>query len=158
MFETLFTLIVAALAFAALGFGTLIVPNAGEGKLLEIMVNKTASANCTLFLYSNNATLSNATVLGDLTEVSGGGYAAATLTGATWGVTPGSPSVLLYGAEQVFTFTSVPGTATVYGYGVKVGTTLLWAEALPSAPFTVAAAGDAVKVTPRFTLASVSAD
>lgn len=147
--------VLAALSLLALG--TLTMPNVGEGKALEFLVNKSAPANLVLILFSNNVTPTNATVLGDLTEMSGGGYSSVTLTGASWTVTPGSPSLASY-AEQVFAFSSVPGTPTVYGYAIKSGTTLIAVERLPSAPFTVASAGDEVKITPQITLASNTND
>ena len=80
-------------------------------------------------------------------------YGAKTLTGASWTVTPGTPSDAAY-ALQAFSFTGVPSVATIYGYFVKSGTTLLWAERLAAPPFTVTAAGDVVNVTPKLTLGS----
>lgn len=136
---------------------TLVVPNAGEARELELIVNKSAQADLVLGLFANNVTPTNATVLGDLTEPSGGGYATKTLTGASWTVTPGTPSEAAY-ALQTFTFSGVPTPATIYGYYVKHGTVLLWAERLASPPFTVTGAGDEVKVTPKHTLGSVSGD
>lgn len=136
---------------------TLVAPNAGEVRELELIVNKVAQADLVLGLFANDVTPTSSTVLGDLTEPSGGGYATKTLTGANWTVTPGAPSEAAY-AEQTFTFSGVPTPATIYGYFVKHGTVLLWAERLPSPPFTVSGAGDAVKVTPKKTLGSVSGD
>lgn len=132
--------------------GALLVTNEAEGLMLQLICNKTNdNVDLTLHLFSNNVTPAEADTAAAYTEVSGGGYASKTLTGASWTVTTGAPSEMSY-AEQTFTFTSVPGTATVYGYMVKRGATLLWAERLPAAPFTVAAAGDEVRVTPKFTL------
>lgn len=138
---------------AATSFLTLQVPDEGEQRMLELVVNKTAQANLTLHLYSNNVTPGDTNVLADFTECTGGGYASVTLTGASWTVTAGTgtPASASY-AEQTFTWTSVPGVTTVYGYFVKNGTKVLWAERLPAAPFTIAAAGDNVKITPVITL------
>src|SRR5262245_66442166 len=69
----------AAMIFGALCVGTIVMPNEGEVKVLEMALNKTASVDPTLHLFSNNVTPTSATVLADLTEVSGGGYAANTL-------------------------------------------------------------------------------
>ena len=144
------TIELALFALSLLVLGTLLAPNAGEGRMLELICGKTAQADLVLILFSNDVTPVETTVLADLTEVTGGGYGAKTLTGANWTVTPGAPSSMAY-AEQTFTFTSVPGVATVYGYAVKHGTVLLWAERLPDAPFVIATAGDEIRVTPQFT-------
>lgn len=127
----------------------LLVPDEGENRLLELAVNKTAQADLVLHLFSNNVTIAEASVLADFTEVTGGGYASKSLTGATWAVAASLASYV----EQVFTFTSVPGVATVYGYYITHGTKVLWAENLPGAPFTILTAGDEVRVTPQFTQA-----
>lgn len=137
------------LAAAVLVVGmALVVPDEGENRLLELAVNKTAQADLVLHLFSNALNPpGEANVLADFTEVTGGGYGSKTLTGATWTV---AASLASY-PEQVFTFTSVPGVATVYGYYITHGTKVVWAENLPGAPFTILTAGDEVRVTPQFT-------
>jgi len=142
----------ALLALGLFAFGTLLVTNQAEGLILELITNKTNdNVDLTLHLFSNNVTPAEGDTAATYTEVTGGGYASKTLTGASWTVATGAPSEASY-AEQTFTFSSVPGVATVYGYMVKRGSTLLWAELLPSAPFTIATAGDEVRVTPKLTL------
>ena len=139
-------------ALSLFALGTLLATNEAEGKMLEQIVNKlNDNVDLTLHLYSNDVTPGESDTAATYTEVSGGGYAAKTLTGASWTITPGAPSEAAY-VEQTFTFSSVPGVANVYGYFVKRGSTLYWAERLPSAPFVIATAGDEVRVTPKFTL------
>lgn len=135
---------------------TLVVPNAGEVRELELIVNKVPQADLVLGLFANDVTPGNATVLADLTEPAGAGYAPKTLAGAGWVITPGTPSQAAY-PEQTFTFTGVPAPATVYGYFVTHGTVLVWAERL-AVPFPVTGAGDEVKITPKKTLGSTTGD
>lgn len=59
----------------------------------------------TLRLYTAPLSLQVTDVFATFVEASGGGYAAIPLNSLSWTVTPGSPSVALYSAFQVFTFT-----------------------------------------------------
>lgn len=129
----------------------IVIPNAGEALLLEWMLGKTAPEAMTLKLYSNNYTPIETSVAGSFTEVSGNGYAAKSLAGASWAVTSGDPAVGAY-ALQTFTFTG--GAGAVYGYFVVGATsgTILWAERFTDGPYTVSVSGDTIRVTPRMTL------
>lgn len=128
---------------------TLIVPNVGEVKALELYLK---SVDLFLRLYSNNIVPGESDTLATYTEVSGGGYAEKTLTAATWVITPGNPSAGLYAAQD-FSFsggTGLPGT--VYGYYVVDAANILrWAERFPEGvlPFSPSA-GNLIRVTPRF--------
>ena len=125
----------------------LVVPNVGEELALTRFLK---TANETLKLFTNNITPAETDTDATYTECSIGGYSAATLTAASWTVTPGAPSDGAY-AEQTFTFTGTFG-ATVYGYYVVdagVGT-LMWAER-DAAPYTPANSGDQIKITPTIT-------
>src|SRR5687768_10807464 len=128
----------------------LVFPDVGENLALEMITNKTAAQNLVLRLYTNNVTPGESDTAGTYTEASGGGYSAITLTGSSWGAA--SAGSIAY-AQQTFTFSSVPGTATMYGYFVTQATsgTLLYAERFTGAPFTIANAGDQVKITPTIT-------
>jgi hypothetical protein len=59
-----------------------IIPNTAEIIWLKNALNHTSPQNLDLQLFSNNLTLSAATVIGDFTEVTGGGYALKALTGS----------------------------------------------------------------------------
>lgn len=136
----------------------LIVPNPGEVLILNAGIGKTAATAWTLRLYSNDYTIVAASTEGNLTEVSGGGYAGVALTAANWVTTPGSPTSSAY-PLQTFTFTgTIGGSGTVYGYYItNAAGTLVYGERL-SAAFTPAVNGDNIKVTPTITLASVTSD
>jgi hypothetical protein len=130
---------------------TLTAPTVGETKLLEYLVNKTATTNLVLHLYKNNPTISDATVYADLTEANEAGYAAITLTGASWTITsPGGLGTATY-AEQTFTFTTA---ASIYGYYMTSTTAsqLLWLEKFSGAPFTLPSGGGTIGITPKVTL------
>lgn len=133
----------------------LIVPNPSEVTLLQAALGFITPANQLLKLYVNNATLSDTTVAGDLTEMSTLGYAAKTLTKGSWSVTTVSNVATATYAQQTWTFTA--GTmVTAYGYFVTDATSglLLWAEAFSSAK-AVQYAGDQILITPTITLSKV---
>lgn len=123
------------------------VPDEGENVILENLTNKTAPQNLILKLYQNNITPSDTDTAATYTEATFGGYAAITLTGANWNAA--AAGTITYNAQQTFTSTGAP-TNNIYGYFVVQATSgkLMWSERDASAPFTVATAGDAVKLTP----------
>ena len=126
----------------------LVVVNNGEIVALSLLVNKvTTTENLVLRLYTNNITPGETDTAGTYTEASGNGYAAITLTGASWTVVAGSASY----SQQTFTFTGALGD--VYGYFLTRATTgdLIYAERFTGAPFNIAANGDQIKVTPAIT-------
>ncbi len=129
----------------------LLVPNAAEEVMLQNILNKVAPQNMVLKLYTNNYTPVEASVEGDFTEASGFGYAALTLSGASWVITPGAPTSAAY-AQQTFTFTGALGD--VYGYFVVQASSgkLMWAEIFSNGPYDVQNNGDEIKVTPTITL------
>lgn len=123
------------------------VPDVGENAILEMIVNKTAPQNPVLKLYKNNITPSDTDTGATYTEATFGGYAAITLTGASWNnAASGSIS---YGSQQTFTCNAT-ATDDIYGYYVVQTSSgiLLWSERDASAPFAVRNSGDAVKITP----------
>jgi hypothetical protein len=125
------------------------VPDVGENKALEHMVNKTAPENLTLRLFQNNITPSDTDTTATYTESTFTGYAGLTLTGATWGAA--SAGSIAY-AQQTFTCSGA-SAQSVYGYYINqvTSTVLMWSERDASAPFAIAVSGDAVKVTPTIT-------
>ena len=128
----------------------LVVPNNGEGDLLAYYVNKTAPENLVLRLFTNNVTPGETDTAATYTEATGNGYAAVTLTGASWTVTEGAPSSAAY-AQQTFTFTGALGN--VYGYYLTRATSgrIAHAERFSDGPYAIANNGDQIKVTPTIT-------
>lgn len=131
---------------------TLYVPEVGEEHMLQKILNQTLK----LKLFSNNHTPAAGDTVSSLTEVSGGGYAAVTLTYANWTIAGGDPGVALYGSFQSFSFTgATSGPGTIYGYYVTTDDelTLLWEERFPAddVPFTPIN-GSLINVRPRLTL------
>lgn len=129
----------------------MLIPNGGEVIDLSYLVNKATPENLVLRLFTNNITPSETDTVATYTEATGGGYAAITLTGATWTVTAGAPSTASY-PQQTFTFTGALTTnTTIYGYYMTRATSndLVLAETFTS--FTPANNGDNVKITPQIT-------
>jgi hypothetical protein len=123
------------------------VPDVGENRILETIVNKTAAENLSLRLFINNITPSDTDTTATFTQAVFPGYAAITLTGASWGTASGG--TITYSAQQTWTC-SGSSTDDVYGYYIVQVTSgiLLWAERDGAAPAAVRNSGDAVRVTP----------
>jgi len=125
------------------------VPDVGENLALEMIVNKTAPQNLVLKLYSNNITPSDTDTAATYTESTFTGYAAITLTGASWGAASGGS--IAY-AQQTFTCSGA-GSENCYGYFViqTSSGTLLYSERGTGVPFVITTIGDNVKITPTIT-------
>jgi len=122
-------------------------PDTGENLALEMIVNKTAAQNLIIRLYKNNITPSDTDTAATYTEAVFPGYAAITLTGASWNAA--AAGSIAYSAQQTFTCSGA-ATDDIYGYYVvqSVSGTLLYSERDGSAPFAVRVSGDAIKITP----------
>ena len=127
-----------------------VVVRTGRGRLLNLGANKVAVADLVIGLFVNNATLTESSVLADLTEMSTHGYAAKTPGAANWTVTEAATTTVV-AAEQTWTFTAA-AAVDVYGYFVKLGTVLVCAEKFSDGPYPVANTGDQIKVTPTTAL------
>jgi hypothetical protein len=131
---------------------TIVVPNGGEVIALSLLTNLiTTAQNLVYHLFATNVTPAETDTAGSYTEAAGGGYAAKTMTGASWTATGGAPSHIDY-AAQTWTFTGALTTnATVYGYYVTraTATDLVFAESFTS--FTPANNGDNIVLTPVIT-------
>jgi hypothetical protein len=129
----------------------LLFPNNGEGDALQYLVNRAAPENLVLRLYTSNTTPAEADTAGTYTEATGFGYAALTLTGASWGApSEGAPSSIAY-AQQTFTFTGALGN--VYGYYLTRATSgrIAYSERFSDGPYNIANNGDQIKITPTIT-------
>ena len=129
----------------------LVVGNTAEVIMLDYILNRDAPEDLVIRLYSNDQTPVEADVIGDYTEVTGGGYASVALTSGSWSITPGDPSVADY-PQVTWTFTGSVGN--VYGYYVNrtTGGELMWAERFTNGPFNIQNNGDEIRVTPRLSL------
>lgn len=130
----------------------IVYPNNCESITLQLLVNKiTTTENLVLRLYSNDVTPSETSTAGTFTEASGSGYAAKTLTGASWTVSGTSPTAITY-AEQTFAFTGALGN--VYGYYYTRASTgdLIAAERFSGAPQNIQYNGEEIRITPILTL------
>lgn len=131
----------------------LVLPDVGEADALAAIVAKTPAENLVLRLYTNDITPAEADTTATYTEATFTGYAALTLTPASWVVTEGAPSDATY-PQQTFTSSADQAPQSVYGYYLTRVTSgrLAWAERFPNGPYVIANNGDNVKVTPKCTL------
>jgi hypothetical protein len=137
----------------------IVVPDAGERRLLEYIVNKTPVTNMILHLYSNNVNLTTETFTYDsFTKATGvvGSSApnvppAVPLLGVNWSAgTTGGISSAVYSSSITFTFSAA---ASIQGYLVTdTSNNILWAEEFPGAPFTLPSAGGEISIRPQVQL------
>ena len=127
------------------------IPNCGLQKILELILGKDLAENISLKLFVNDLSITTTTVAGDFTEMSTHGYAAKTLTMASWPAPSisGSQSTSSY-AQQTWTFTAAT-LVSVYGYYMVMATTgtLLWACKFGAAK-PIQYANETIAVTPQF--------
>lgn len=137
----------------------IVVPDAGERRLLEYIVNKTPVTNMILHLYSNNVNLTTETFTYDsFTKATGAPGSSAPnvppavpLLGVNWsaGTTSGISSAV-YSSSITFTFSAA---ASIQGYLVTdTSNNILWAEEFPGAPFTLPSAGGEISIRPQVQL------
>jgi len=118
----------------------------GEQVALGTLLNKTTPVNAVLRLYQNNKTPAYADTVAGYTEATFTGYAAATLTGASWTISGTNPASATY-AQQSFASTANQSSQTIYGYYLTVSGNLIAAELFAS-PVTIQYNGDTINVTP----------
>lgn len=130
----------------------LVVPDGGERKMLEYIVNKSAPTDLTLRIYVNDVDLlSEGFSSTSFTEASATGYVGAALPGANWIVaTTSGISTATYATTVTFNFST---SQDLYGYYVtNAGGQVMWAEEFPSAPFRLPAGGGQIVVRPQVQL------
>ena len=112
------------------------------------MLKVSTSQNQILHLYSNDPTISDLTVLEDLTELSGSGYSSININGASWTVNPTNTTASY--ADQTFSFT---GAIVAYGYFVtNTDGDLLWCERFTAAPFSIPISGGQIAIALNISL------
>ena len=129
----------------------LVVPDVGEVRLGDAALGKSAmSATVKLKMYSSNTTPAEGDTRTTYTECTFTGYAEISITNANWTTSTSGGTTTSSYAEQTFTMTG--GSAQdVYGYLFCDATagTLMWSERFPTAPYNLANANDAIKITPQ---------
>ena len=128
-----------------------LVPNSGETLVVGMIVNKTAPENLVLKLFKSNTTPAETDTAATYTEADFTGYAAITLTGASWSVTGDTATY----AQQTFTSSANQTLQNVYGYFLVQATSgiLVLAERFTDAPYAISNNGDNIKITPTITAA-----
>lgn len=129
-------------------------PNEGETLIAQVIHQRThvdRDATLKIGLFTNSAP-GETTALGDITVPTGTGYAAQTLTDASWNCSGGVASY----AQITFTGGAGGWTGSVYGYYIFTvsggGTArLLYVEVDAAGPFTIAE-NDTYKITPNITI------
>jgi hypothetical protein len=130
----------------------LVVPDSGERRLLEYIVNKTSPTDLVLHLYTNSVNLSSETFTsGSFTEATASGYSSVVLTGAGWAAATSSGiSSALY--DNGITFSFSVGQDIMGYYVTDVSNNILWAEEFPGAPFQLPVGGGDIAVRPQVQL------
>jgi uncharacterized membrane protein len=123
---------------------TLIISNGGDVIALNRLVNNTTLDNLKLHLYTNSISPSKTDTASTYTEPSGAtGYAAISLTGASWTVATVSSVTTASYTQQTFTFTS--GPVTVVGYFLTDNSgNLVGAEQYTDGPYNIPSGGGTI--------------
>lgn len=132
--------------------------NQGEGIIGELLIHKqTVNYDLILKLYKNDHALADSDTEADYTEADFTGYGAKTLTGASWTVTPGAPTLLEY-AEQLFESTADQAAQSVYGYILVQQTSgkAVCGWRFDDGPYVVSKNGDKIYVTPTLQILKVA--
>lgn len=131
----------------------LVVPNQGERKFLEYLIQDAAVEDYVVKLFTNTGTPSESWTEGNLDEVGETVYSGpVTLVNGGW-VTIDSPDGITVAIYEAITF-SVSESASVYGYYVMnaAGNALMWVERFDSAPFVIPAGGGQIEIEIRLQL------
>lgn len=130
----------------------LVVPDSGEVRLLQYIVNKTSPTNLVLHLYTNDLDLTGDDfVTGDFVEATASGYSSVTLTGAGWTAsTTSGVSAAIY--DNGITFSFAVGQDVQGYYVTDTSNNILWAEEFPGAPFALPSAGGDIAIRPQVQL------
>lgn len=131
---------------------TLVVPDGGERKMLEYIVNKSAPSDLTLRIYVNDVDLlSEGFTASSFTEASAAGYVSVGLPGTNWVVaTTSGISTATYATSVTFNFSV---GEDLYGYYVtNAAGQVMWAEQFPTAPFRLPSSGGQIVVRPQVQL------
>ncbi len=126
---------------------TTIIPN--EGEVVQAGFIRTA-INGNLKLFSNNATIDQATVLADLTEATFSGYAAIPLVTADFAAisTVSNKARLIATAFSTFAHNGGGTSNTIYGYYFEQSGKILFAEKFDSSRV-MDDATDAISIKPK---------
>lgn len=121
--------------------------------LKALTANTAQTENFQLRLYQNNITPADTDTAATYTVATFTGYAAIALLAASWTFVAASPSSMSY-AQQSFTSSAAQAAQSIYGYYVVRATTgdLVYAERFANGPYTISNNGDAIQITPAFTL------
>lgn len=128
-----------------------VVSDVAESVALQLLVGKIVTPEAlVLRLFTNDIVPDDGTLVGALTEATGSGYAAITLTGAKWLVSSRDPTVITYD-QQTFSFTGALGNVVGYYLTRASSGDLIAAERFSDGPYNIGAVGDTILINPRLT-------
>lgn len=106
---------------------SIVISNGWRTEALKRELGISPSAEVEARLFTNNKTPTETDMVGDYTEAAGGGYAAHTLNGAGYTVTPGNPATATRNVAWTFTG-PLTGNAQAYGAYFTSGGVLVGAQ------------------------------
>lgn len=129
----------------------LVVPDIGEAVILQMLVSGVPLSACSCYLFQNNMTPDQDTVLADLTNATFSGYIQATTNFGSATIV-GHKGKIVGTAPLTFTHNGGGTSNTIYGYYVKITATsdLLYVERFSSSQV-MANNGDQIGITLAFT-------
>lgn len=137
---------------------SLIVPNVGTARVLNILFKSNISVETCVRLFTNDHIPTVNDVSTSYNQPLGGGYTRQSLAANNWTINTTNPSEIIYNSFVEFDFTGPIGGTNIYGYMIwdpqGIFDPLLLAERFPDdeVPF-VPENGAIIRVKPRMTLA-----
>lgn len=123
--------------------------DAEEERIAKAVVNYAGGGtDLVLHLFMNNYTPVDGSILANFTEATFSGYAAITLTGSSWVITAGAPTLAAY-ALQNFLSDADQTVQYLYGYYLTRGTDLVAGERFTDGPYAILGLTDYLTVTPK---------
>ena len=131
-----------------------IVPKSWQNYILGLSINAVAPQDLKLRLFANNLTPTVDSVIGDMTQAAGFGYAELAMIPGSWTRTPGAPYVAAYPATT-FTFTGAIGL--IYGWYIVTADGLILGpcERFPLGPYNKQTNGETIQVPPQWSMLGV---
>ena len=136
---------------------SLVVPNVGTARILNILAKLNIGPETCIRLFTNDRIPTVNDSAANYNQPLGGGYVRQSLSAANWILSTSNPSQIIYNDFVEFNFTGPIGGTNIYGYmfwNPQIFDPLVLAERFPDdeVPF-VPVNGATIRVKPSITLA-----
>jgi hypothetical protein len=137
---------------------TLVFASSGESRTLDLLLNKVAQEDYMIGLFSNSWLPLKSTVIGDLTEVTGGGYAKTTMPNpSSWLVAASNANGLAQATypQRSWIFTASIGNVNGMFFVGSTSGRYIYGEKFGDGPYAIVRSGDTIVFTPNILVNSI---